>query len=88
MIPIVNMRLEAGKWLYRRDLKKDSTLPYSRYVFTREYRCTFRDSLTSTEKITKGKWIGNAPAKGLPPISMEENYATEKRHQYRRHDYF
>ena len=76
MIPIVNMRLEQVNGNTASDLKKDSTLPYSRYVFTREYRCTFRDSLTSTEKITKGKWIGTAPVKGLPPISMEEHYAT------------
>jgi len=74
MIPIVNMRLEQVNGYTASDLKKDSTLPYSRYLFTREYRCTFRDSLTSTEKITKGKWIGNAPSTGLPPISMEENY--------------
>ena len=62
MIPIVNMRLEEVNGIGAQDLKKDSSLPYSRYLFTREYRCTFRDSLTSTEKITNGKWIGNAPA--------------------------
>ncbi|MEO9257899.1 MAG: FtsX-like permease family protein, partial [Crocinitomicaceae bacterium] len=38
-------------------------------------RVTYRDSLTATEKITKGKWTGTAPATGLPSISMEENYA-------------
>lgn len=75
MIPIVNMRLDQVNRITAADLKKDSLLPYSRYLFTREYRCTFRDSLTSTEKITKGKWTGTAPTKGLPPISMEENYA-------------
>ncbi len=74
MIPIVNMRLDQVNAITAADLKKDSLLPYSRYLFTREYRCTFRDSLTSTEKITKGKWTGTAPTKGLPPISMEENY--------------
>ena len=75
MIPIVNMRLEQVNGITAADLKKDSMLPYSRYLFAREYRCTFRDSLTSTEKITQGRWIGNAPSNGLPPISMEENYA-------------
>jgi putative ABC transport system permease protein len=75
MIPIVNMRLDEVNGITAADLKKDSTLKYSRYLFTREYRCTFRDSLTSTEKITKGKWTEKAPSKGLPPISMEENYA-------------
>ena len=75
MIPIVNMRLDAVNGITAADLKKDSSLKYMRYLFTREYRCTFRDSLTSTEKITAGKWTGNAPAKGLPSVSMEENYA-------------
>jgi putative ABC transport system permease protein len=75
MIPIVNMRLEEVNGITAEDLKKDSLLKYRRFLFTREYRCTYRDSLTSTEKITAGKWIGNAPAQGLPPISMEEHYA-------------
>ena len=75
MIPIVNMRLEEVNGITAEDLKKDSLLKYRRFLFTREYRCTFRDSLTSTEKITAGKWVGNAPSQGLPPISMEEHYA-------------
>ena len=75
MIPIVNMRLDEVNGITAEDLKKDSLLKFRRFLFTREYRCTFRDSLTSTEKITAGKWIGNAPAQGLPPISMEEHYA-------------
>jgi putative ABC transport system permease protein len=75
IIPIVNMRLDEVNGITVADLKKDSSQRFSRYLFTREYRCTFRDSLTSTEKITAGKWVGNAPTKGLPPISMEENYA-------------
>src|SRR5690242_18899828 len=75
MIPIVNIRIDQVNGFSVSDLKKDSTLPFSHYLFVREYRCTFRDSLTSTEKITKGKWIGTAPAKGLPPISIEQHYA-------------
>ncbi|MEO9147120.1 MAG: FtsX-like permease family protein [Ginsengibacter sp.] len=75
MIPIVNMRLEEVNGISASDVKKDSLHKFSRHLFTREYRVTFRDSITSTEKISKGKWIGTAPAKGLPPVSMEENYA-------------
>ncbi len=75
MIPIVNLRLDEVNGVTAEDLKKDSSLKYRRFLFTREYRCTFRDSLTSTERITAGKWIGNAPKQGLPPISMEDHYA-------------
>ena len=79
MIPIVNMRLEEVNGISASDLKKDSSEKLSRHLFTREYRVTFRDSLTSSEKITKGKWIGMAPKSGLPAISMEEHYA-ERNH--------
>jgi putative ABC transport system permease protein len=76
MIPIVNMRLEEVNGISASDVKEDSSHQFSRHLFAREYRVTYRDSLTSTEKITKGKWAGTAPAKGLPSISFEENYAT------------
>ena len=75
MIPIVNMRLEKVNGISASDVKEDSSHQLSRRLFSREYRVTYRDSLTSTEKITKGKWAGTAPAKGLPSISFEENYA-------------
>jgi len=75
MIPIVNIRLEEVNGITASDIKEDSSHKLPRYLFTREYRVTYRDSLTSTEKITKGKWIGTAPPAGLPTISMEENYA-------------
>jgi len=75
MIPIVNMRLEKVNGISASDVKEDSSHQLSRHLFSREYRVTYRDSLTSTEKITKGKWAGTAPAKGLPSISFEENYA-------------
>jgi putative ABC transport system permease protein len=75
MIPIVNMRLEKVNGISGSEVKEDSSHQYSRHLFSREYRVTYRDSLTSTEKITKGRWSGTAPAQGLPQISFEENYA-------------
>jgi putative ABC transport system permease protein len=74
-IPIVNMRLEQVNGTNAADAVKDSTSPFSRHLFNREYRVTYRDSLTSSEKITEGKWEGVADSTGLPAISIEQNYA-------------
>jgi putative ABC transport system permease protein len=74
-VPIVTMRLEAINNTTAATLLKDSTNPIQRWVFGREYRVTFRDSLISSEKIAKGKWTGSAPASGPIPVSLEERFA-------------
>jgi len=74
-IPIVNMRLEQINGITATESLKDSTSKYSRYLFNREYRVTYRDSLTSSEKITAGKWEGVTDSNRLPAISIEQNYA-------------
>lgn len=74
-IPIVNMRLEQINSITATESLKDSTSKYSRYLFNREYRVTYRDSLTSSEKITAGKWEGVTDSNRLPAISIEQNYA-------------
>ncbi len=75
MVPIVNMRLEQVNQVTAATLEQDSTLPMRKWVFSREYRVTFRDSLTDSEKITKGKWIGTAAPGGPVNISIEERFA-------------
>lgn len=74
-VPIVNMRLEKINNLTAAQVVEDSTLDLSRRVFSREYRVTFRDSLTASEKITKGKWKGNVDAAGKVFISVEQGFA-------------
>ena len=74
-IPIVTMRLEAINNVTPALLLKDTSLPLQRWVFRREYRVTFRDSLTSTEKIKKGNWTGNAKEGKIIPVSLEERFA-------------
>jgi putative ABC transport system permease protein len=53
-VPIVNMRLERINNITAASLLQDSTLPVQKWVFSREYRVTFRDTLSSSEKITSG----------------------------------
>jgi putative ABC transport system permease protein len=69
------MRLESINNITAQSLEKDSTIKIQRWVFSREYRVTFRDSLISSEKITKGKWSGSAE-KDKILVSVEEGYAT------------
>ena len=75
IIPVVNMRLEGINGITSSEITRDSSQKFSKNLFSREFRVTYRDSITSSEKVTKGKWIGIAPQKGIPTISMEENYA-------------
>ena len=76
VVPIVNMRLEQVNQITAATLEKDSTLPMRKWVFSREYRVTFRDSLTDSEKITKGRWVGKPDQRtGNIFISLEERFA-------------
>jgi putative ABC transport system permease protein len=76
-VPVVNMRLEKVNNITGEVLRKDSTIKMRRGIFDREYRVTFRDSLISSEKITKGKWSGKRDgSSGTVFISLDENFAT------------
>ena len=54
---------------------KDSTLKYEDWVFNREYRVTFRDSLISSETIVDGKWQKKADPGDSIFVSMSEGFA-------------
>ena len=74
-VPIVTLRIEQVRGKTAADLQKDTTIKISHGVFAYEYRVTFRDSLSESEKITDGTWRGKAePGKDIP-VSVEENLA-------------
>ena len=76
VVPIVNMRLEKVNSITVDMLRKDSTIKMRQGIFDREYRVTFRDTLTNSEKITKGKWSGAVDkTSGTVFISLDENFA-------------
>lgn len=76
MVPIVNMRLEAVNGRTAATALKDTTNNEAARIFGREYRVTFRDSLTSSEKIVSGKWLGTySNSSGNIPISVEKGFA-------------
>lgn len=74
-VPIVTMRLEAVNNITPEVLQKDSLLKMQGWIFSREYRVTFRDSIISSEKITKGKWTGSATPDKPVYVSLEERFA-------------
>jgi putative ABC transport system permease protein len=74
-VPIVNMRLESVNSINAETIRKDSTIKMHQWIFNREYRVTYRDSIISSEKVTQGKWTGNAEGGGPVKVSIEENYA-------------
>ncbi|HEY0066536.1 MAG TPA: FtsX-like permease family protein [Flavisolibacter sp.] len=75
-VPIVNMRLEEVNGITAAQVVKDTSLGLSRRIFSREYRVTYRDSLTAAEEVVSGEWIGTADAAaGAVPISMDQGFA-------------
>ena len=69
------MRLEEVNGITETQAVKDTNTKFSRRLFNREYRVTYRDSLTGAEKITDGTWDGTTNGAGLPAISLEQNFA-------------
>jgi putative ABC transport system permease protein len=47
------------------------------WVFRREFRSTFRDTLTTSEEIVAGKWFGPARADGLGQVSLDSSIVRE-----------
>ncbi len=74
-VPVVTMRLEEINGFTAAEIKKDKNSNLSTKPFSREFRVTFRDSLSDSEKITEGNWTGTAKSGDLPKISVEKDYA-------------
>lgn len=72
-VPIVTMQLTEINGITAGEAKKDSNSKYSPGTFRREYRVTYRDTLTNTETISKGEWSGTANyPRDTPRVSLEE----------------
>jgi putative ABC transport system permease protein len=75
MVPIVTMRLERVNNITPAVLEADSTIRMQRWIFSREYRVTFRDTLATSEKLASGKWNGKAIPGHDIQVSVEQNFA-------------
>ena len=74
-VPIVNMRMIAIKGRNSASFKKDSVAGEAKRALDREYRVTYRDSLSDSEKIISGKWTGTAGSDELVKVSLEDGFA-------------
>jgi putative ABC transport system permease protein len=79
-VPIVTMRLSAIKGIPVKTAQSAAEKAgRSRFVYTREYRSTYRDTLVRSETLMSGKWFDKAPpaAKGFSRVSIDENIAED-----------
>jgi len=74
-VPIVTIRLEKVNGKTGEDIKKDRKSKISRRAFAYEYRVTYRDTLTPSEKIVAGDWVGKASQGKDVPVSIEEGFS-------------
>lgn len=74
-VPIVPARMA---WVNDRsvdDILADTARIVNRWMYRREYRHTYRDTMTSSEVITAGAWFDESTSGGLPQISLDEDIA-------------
>ena len=77
--PIVTMRLAEIKGRKTVDILADPHRKIPEWELQREYRCTYREQLSDTEKITAGRWIGRVdyhPGDTVP-ISLDAEIAKD-----------
>lgn len=76
LTPVVTMRIQSINSRSYQSIRQDTTIRTSRWALQREYRATYRDTLTDSETITAGAWIGNYTNDGSPvPVSFETDIA-------------
>jgi len=74
-VPIVTIRLQEVNGKTEQDVKKDPKSKISTRAFSYEYRVTYRDTLTPSEKIIDGEFTGNAaPGKDVA-VSIEDGFS-------------
>jgi putative ABC transport system permease protein len=77
--PIVTMRLEEVKGRKTADVLSDPKRKTPEWELEREYRVTYRDELTNTEKISAGRWIGRVDYRpgDVVPVSLDGDIAKD-----------
>ncbi|WP_460671342.1 ABC transporter permease [Larkinella ripae] len=71
-VPVVTMRLAEINGRTVEAIQKDTSAKFPDWALTREYRVTYRDSLSSSEKLTAGKAPYQANQNAY--ISVEKGY--------------
>lgn len=74
-VPIVTMFIEQVNGISLKEVLKDTTIEVSGRAFRGEIRATYRDSLTASEKVSQGKWVGKVGPNDTASVSLDEKYA-------------
>jgi putative ABC transport system permease protein len=80
--PIVTMRIASINDRTVAALVADTARRRAGWALRREYRSTFRDTLTATEKLVSGTWFARpaapgAPAPAVSEVSLDRGLATD-----------
>lgn len=76
-MPIVTMRLQSIKGRLVNDIRQDTTTTIRRWILNHEFRVSYRDALTASEKLTAGEWTPEVSNTELVPISISDNFAED-----------
>jgi putative ABC transport system permease protein len=75
-VPVVTMRIENINGKTEAHAKKDTSKKgMGRRLYRNEFRATYRNTLSPTEKIVDGKWVAKAGKTGDVPVSVEDRFA-------------
>jgi putative ABC transport system permease protein len=74
-VPIVPARMAAVNGRPVAEILADSSTDSDRWMYRREYRHTYRDSLSRSERIVAGEWFDAAPKSELTRISLDADIA-------------
>ncbi len=79
--PIIPARIAALRGIPVADVQREDPDPPDRWAIRREYRHTYRDTMTATEELVRGTWWTEPrpAADGPARVSIEEDLAAELR---------
>ena len=77
IIPLVTMRLHSIKGTSVNEIRQDSTRQERGWILNHEFRTTYRDALTPSEKLLEGEWIPQLKQGEPVIISISENLASD-----------
>jgi len=81
LVPIVTMRIKQVKGLPVRPANPSDSAARGSWAARREYRSSYRDTLTGTETVVQGKWwdrdIGTPPRGAPAQVSLEADIALD-----------
>ncbi len=74
-VPIVTMRLQTINGITQKEAIADSTIDYRNFLFNREFRVTYRDSLIESEQLIEGELRKiSAPTDSIF-VTMDQSFA-------------